>query len=135
LKEFEDKETAQLVDRYRFLDLYPCSVAELRAIGYSQSLQGSHKGLSAIGNMILDEEPSLVLPRPDFGQMIPYKPKANAHPGEHIVPGGVFPLPPSASHLCTILPPPSSFRGPFVSIDAMIEIFGKIQLPDNGELN
>jgi len=110
-------------------------VAELRAIGYSQSLQGSHKGLSAIGNMILDEEPSLVLARPDFGQMIPYKPKANAHPGEHIVPGGVFPLPPSASHLCTILPPPSSFRGPFVSIDAMIEIFGKIQLPDNGELN
>lgn len=33
IKEFEGKETAQLVDRYRFLDLYPCSPAELKSIG------------------------------------------------------------------------------------------------------
>lgn len=30
IAEFEGKETAQLVDRYKFLDLYPCSPAELR---------------------------------------------------------------------------------------------------------
>jgi hypothetical protein len=30
IKEFEGKETAQLVDRYKFLDLYPCTPAELR---------------------------------------------------------------------------------------------------------
>lgn len=30
IKEFEGKETAQLVDRYKFLDLYPCSNAELK---------------------------------------------------------------------------------------------------------
>jgi hypothetical protein len=30
IKEFEGKETAQLVDRYKFLDLYPCTAAELR---------------------------------------------------------------------------------------------------------
>ncbi|CAB3367662.1 Hypothetical predicted protein [Cloeon dipterum] len=131
LKEFEDKETAQLVDRYRFLDLYPCSIAELRAIGYSSTLQGTHKGLSAVGNLNLDEEPVATVVRPDFGQMIPYKPKSNAHPGEHSVPGGVFPLPPSAAHLCTLLPPPSSFRGPFVSIDLMMDVFSKIQLPDS----
>lgn len=35
LKEFEGKETAQLVDRYKFLDLYPCSTVELKSIGYS----------------------------------------------------------------------------------------------------
>lgn len=33
IKEFEGKETAQLVDRYRFLDLYPCSPSELKSIG------------------------------------------------------------------------------------------------------
>lgn len=33
IKEFEGKETAQLVDRYRFLDLFPCSPQELKSIG------------------------------------------------------------------------------------------------------
>lgn len=35
LKEFEGKETAQLVDRYKFLDLFPCGPVELKSIGYS----------------------------------------------------------------------------------------------------
>lgn len=35
LKEFEGKETAQLVDRYKFLDLFPCTGVELKSIGYS----------------------------------------------------------------------------------------------------
>lgn len=35
LKEFEGKETAQLVDRYKFLDLFPCTETELKSIGYS----------------------------------------------------------------------------------------------------
>jgi cleavage stimulation factor subunit 3 len=34
IKQFEGKETAQLVDRYKFLDLYPCSPSELRSVGY-----------------------------------------------------------------------------------------------------
>lgn len=33
IKEFEGKETAQLVDRYRFLDLFPCDAPELKSIG------------------------------------------------------------------------------------------------------
>lgn len=36
LKEYEGKETAQLVDRYKFLDLYPCTSVELRSIGYTE---------------------------------------------------------------------------------------------------
>jgi len=35
----------------------------------------------------------------------------NWRPGEFMVPGGAFPLPPSAAELCTILPPPTSFKG------------------------
>lgn len=31
IKEFQGKETAQLVDRYKFLDLYPCTPAELKS--------------------------------------------------------------------------------------------------------
>lgn len=32
--EYEGKETALLVDRYKFMDLYPCSSSELKALGY-----------------------------------------------------------------------------------------------------
>lgn len=46
--------------------------------------------------------------------------------------GGTFPMPPNAAQLCTTLPPPSSFGGPFVAVDQLIDIFNKIQLPDQG---
>ena len=32
--QFEGKETAALIDRYKYIDLYPCSSVELRALGY-----------------------------------------------------------------------------------------------------
>lgn len=35
VKEYQGKETALLIDRYRFLDLFPCSETELRALGYT----------------------------------------------------------------------------------------------------
>lgn len=35
--EYEGKETALLVDRYKFMDLYPCSASELKALGYKVS--------------------------------------------------------------------------------------------------
>ena len=62
--------------------------------------------------------------------MVPFKPKVVWKPGEHIVPGGSFPLPPAAQDLCQVLPPPSSFTGPFVVIDKLCDIFDKIRLPD-----
>lgn len=37
VQEFEGKETALLIDRYKYLDLLPCSENELRAIGYMVS--------------------------------------------------------------------------------------------------
>ena len=43
-EEYEGKETALLVDRYKFMDLYPCSGSELKALGYKvgmcQCIQG-----------------------------------------------------------------------------------------------
>jgi hypothetical protein len=51
-------------------------------------------------------------------------------PGEHKVPGGGFPLPPLSAELCQILPPPTSFNGPFVIVDRLIEIFNKMDLPE-----
>lgn len=38
-EEYEGKETALLVDRYKFMDLYPCSASELKALGYKVSGQ------------------------------------------------------------------------------------------------
>lgn len=65
--------------------------------------------------------------------MIPYKPKATTFPGEHPLAGGTFPQPPALAALCSQLPPPNCFRGPFVGIDMLIDIFNRIQLPE-GEL-
>ncbi|CAB0031503.1 unnamed protein product [Trichogramma brassicae] len=45
--------------------------------------------------------------------------------------GGSFPLPPSAAQLCTILPPPDCFRGPFVAVDMLMDVFSRIQLPEH----
>ena len=38
VQEFEDKDTALLIDRYKYLDLYPCTTSELKAVGYFVSI-------------------------------------------------------------------------------------------------
>lgn len=43
--------------------------------------------IGAIPRVSDPEEAIASLPRPDLSQMIPYKPKVNALPGEHPVPG------------------------------------------------
>ncbi|VDK49293.1 unnamed protein product [Cylicostephanus goldi] len=67
-------------------------------------------------------------PRPDIDQMIPFKPKANSAASFHPVPGGVFPPPPAIAELISMLPPPWTFQGPFVSVDMFIEHISKTQL-------
>lgn len=42
-------------------------------------------------------------------------------------------MPPAAAQLCTILPPPGCFRGPFVAVDLLMDVFSRIQLPDHGK--
>ena len=58
------------------------------------------------------------------------QPKFNWIPGEHRMPGGGFPLPLAAAELCTVLPPPTSYHGPFVITDRLIEVFEKLSLPE-----
>lgn len=138
LKEFEGKETALLVDRYRFMDLYPCTAQELKSLGYrelsrapvvvSSSAPASKREVTQQESVV--DQQSLVYPRPDTGQMIPFKPKQIVPTGAHIVAGGVFPPPPAASELMMRLPPPTSFMGPFVAVDELMEIFRNLNLPE-----
>ncbi|KAH8270703.1 hypothetical protein KR044_006834 [Drosophila immigrans] len=143
LKEYEGKETAQLVDRYKFLDLYPCTSTELKSIGYAENVGiilnkvaggggGSGGGANSHSNDAeADGEAAQPLPRPDFTQMIPFKPRSCAHPGAHPLAGGVFPQPPALAALCAALPPPNSFRGPFVSVELLFDIFMRLNLPES----
>ena len=131
----------QVIDRYKFMSLLPLTSDELKSIGY-QSLSvssGNRQGIipaktssSVIPTVnghstYLDPEH---IPRPDFSQMVPFKPKVNWRPGEFIVPGGTFPLPPAAQELVQILPPPTCFNGPHVIVEKLCEIFDKIRLPE-----
>lgn len=77
-----------------------------------------------------ETEPTVQLPKPDFAQFIPFKPRANAYPGAHPLAGGTFPQPPALAALCAALPPPMCFRGPFVSIEMLFDIFNRIKLTD-----
>ncbi|KAI8034999.1 hypothetical protein M5D96_012222 [Drosophila gunungcola] len=137
LKEYEGKETAQLVDRYKFLDLYPCTSTELKSIGYAENVGiilnkvGGGVQSQNNGETEADSEAAAPLPRPDFSQMIPFKPRPCAHPGAHPLAGGVFPQPPALAALCATLPPPNSFRGPFVSVELLFDIFMRLNLPDS----
>jgi cleavage stimulation factor subunit 3 len=87
IKEFEGKETAQLVDRYKFLDLYPCTATELKSIGYTEVINITGAGKNHILQSIINSDADAPLPTPDYSQMIPFKPKSNPLPGEHPVPG------------------------------------------------
>ncbi|XP_067120911.1 cleavage stimulation factor subunit 3 isoform X1 [Centruroides vittatus] len=139
LKEFEGKETALLVDRYKFLDLYPCSPSELKAIGYRELAKQHVVSLPATSvvkrEAILDDDDENgrkpAFPRPDTNQMIPFKPRQIYPTLAHPVAGGVFPVPPAASYLLTLLPPPTCFHGPFVGVDSLIEIFKNCTLPES----
>ena len=127
LKEYEGKETAQLIDRYKFLDLFPCTQPELKSVGYHE-ISAITQGAKVVHQNQEEEDTAKVLPRPDFSQMIPFKPKVNAHAGEHPMGGGIFPQPQALAALCAILPPPVCFRGPFVSVDKLVDVFNRIKI-------
>ncbi|KAM4720775.1 cleavage stimulation factor subunit 3 isoform 1-T1 [Rhinophrynus dorsalis] len=140
-EEYEGKETALLVDRYKFMDLYPCSTSELKALGYKDVSRAKLAALipeqvvtPSIAPSMKDEvDRKPEYPKPDTSQMIPFQPRHLAPPGLHPVPGGVFPVPPAAVILMKLLPPPVCYQGPFVQVDEMMEIFRRCKLPDNVE--
>ncbi|VDQ09542.1 unnamed protein product [Trichobilharzia regenti] len=131
-KEFSRLETALLIDRYRFLDLLPCSDSELRSLGYRViSLGSTLPGIPGSGVVVSDSFVPVIggvikkptYPQPDVAQMLPFKPKAYPRTGSHPVAGGEFPPPPAASSLLKLLPPPQCFHGPFVDVDRFLEHF------------
>ncbi|XP_071113458.1 cleavage stimulation factor subunit 3-like [Haliotis cracherodii] len=138
VQEFEEKETALLIDRYKYLDLLPCSERELESLGYwdlakhhvvQMPLSGVKK---VMRHMNSDDEDSRRphYPKPDVEQMLPFKPKSIVPIGAHPIPGGVFPPPPEAADLISTLPPPDCFHGPFVVIDKFFEHMKKLKLPE-----
>ncbi|XP_031756596.1 cleavage stimulation factor subunit 3 [Xenopus tropicalis] len=140
-EEYEGKETALLVDRYKFMDLYPCSTSELKALGYKDVSRAKLAALIPDPVIAPSIAPSLKddvdrkpeYPKPDTSQMIPFQPRHLAPPGLHPVPGGVFPVPPAAVILMKLLPPPICFQGPFVQVDEIMEILRRCKLPDTVE--
>ncbi|KAI1287093.1 Cleavage stimulation factor subunit 3 [Halotydeus destructor] len=117
--------TAWIVDRYKFGDLFPCSAQELRAIGYSNNLVAP-SNVVTVGKVIVEESTTKSeRPVPDFSQMVPFKPALDtraAH-GSHRVAGGMFPPPPAVGSLMAMLPHPQSFRGPFVGVNELMNLF------------
>ncbi|VDD75299.1 unnamed protein product [Mesocestoides corti] len=55
VKEFQGRETALLIDRYRFLDLFPCSESELRSLGYRELVKFN---LTGVGGTFIPSIPS-----------------------------------------------------------------------------
>ena len=78
----------------------------------------------------------LAVATPDISQMTPFKPTYHWYPGQHRIPGGVFPLPPLAADLCSKLPPPQCFEGPYVILDNLLRTLcnANLEAPahDNG---
>ncbi|KAJ1347103.1 hypothetical protein KIN20_002069 [Parelaphostrongylus tenuis] len=120
--------TLMLIDRYRFLNLVPCTLDQLKLMGYNKANTGMIGGMTGVStgslmapqrNLPTPQAASVVMggassvqleiggyPRPDIDQMIPFKPKANSAASFHPVPGGVFPPPPAVAELISLLPPP-----------------------------
>jgi cleavage stimulation factor subunit 3 len=125
----EVRDPSMLVNRYKYLDLLPCAANELRSMGYthrSNKSKVSDVASAALAAPVVDPSIEVVkkkLPTPDVTQMKPFKPMAavSGRIGGSIAPGGVFPAPPAVSELLVMLPPPSSFRGPFVQVERLIE--------------
>uniref|UniRef100_A0A1I7TA54 Suf domain-containing protein n=1 Tax=Caenorhabditis tropicalis TaxID=1561998 RepID=A0A1I7TA54_9PELO len=148
-KELQMNHSMLVIDRYKFMDLMPCSGEQLRLIGYN-ALKGTENntGAPTTNTKVLPargpQAASAIMggagghadvarygfPRPDIAQMIPFKPRVNCTASFHPVPGGVYPPPPAAAHLISLLPPPSCFIGPFVNTEMLCNVLSQMQLPN-----
>ena len=118
LHELDTRETLLLVDRYKFLNLLPCSTDELKLLGYKENHTGHFSlvpmQLSNVNGPAASEQTArerrALLPRPDVKHLMPFRPTKNPLPGSHPTPGGVFPLPDTALYLVKVLPPARNFE-------------------------
>ncbi|XP_065896661.1 cleavage stimulation factor subunit 3-like [Dysidea avara] len=124
--ELKGNSTVLLVDRFRYLDLFPCSNTELLSMGYPVKDKSGSVGLYS------DQQGSSgrdwLLARPDLNQMMPYKPSAAKGVGMNAVPGGTFPLPTACATMLLQIPPPDCYKGPFVQVDELLTLLEKVDL-------
>ena len=137
----EANEAAQLIERYKVFDLWPCGKEERLIYGLAEhesktTSKISKEGPSHLSMATIEKvKKPVALAAPDISQMTPYKPSLNWYPGQHRIPGGVFPLPPIAAELCSKLPPPRCFEGPYVILDNLLRTLSNVNLEsvnDNG---
>ena len=119
LQELEGRETLLLIDRYKFLNLFPCSTEELKVLGYKEnpSTNPSQPGIANVSitntRALLEKaakDRRALLPRPDVKHLMPYRPTRSPPPGSHPTNGGTFPLPDTALFLVKVLPPARNFE-------------------------
>uniref|UniRef100_A0A7E4VB61 Suf domain-containing protein n=1 Tax=Panagrellus redivivus TaxID=6233 RepID=A0A7E4VB61_PANRE len=131
---YDDRQALFLVDRFKFLNLWPCSEDQMKLMGYNKisrlssttggpttSTQGH---FMSQGLLRTTQQVNLEIsgfPRPDTNQMLAFKPASRATPSTHPVSGGVFPAPRSVSFMLQRLPPPDSFCGPFVDHNILMD--------------
>lgn len=142
-EETRSRDTVMLVDRYKFLDLLPCTDVELKLIGHPASKLpctngGSNFAINAFirssdspGNSFAMQLRDSNIIKPDVTQMAGFKPSATSGVGMNYIPGGTFPLPSAVSNLLSRLPPPESFHGPFVKIDEFLSNLEAMELGQN----
>eukprot|EP00117_Sycon_ciliatum_P001279 scpid51332/ scgid7007/ Cleavage stimulation factor subunit 3; CF-1 77 kDa subunit; Cleavage stimulation factor 77 kDa subunit len=148
-KSIENCEAPLIVDRYRFLGLWPCSDDEL--------LSMNHKEFAKQYSILRSGTPTLLAARqsatkgdatqakpvsttdssgrgmPDVKNMLPFRPSVRVGVNVQGVPGGSFPLPQPLTELSLAIPPPTSFQGPFVVVDDWLKLISKIDIPDDYE--
>nr|XP_047143845.1 cleavage stimulation factor subunit 3 isoform X1 [Hydra vulgaris] len=132
----DERDTTMLIERYKYLDLLPCSLSELRSMGYTARVTKVKNLDNLTPAPIADTSIQVVkkeLPKPDVNQMKPFKPTAavNNRVIGNIASGGVFAPPPAVAELLQALPPPMSFRGPFVNLDKLINLISKCVLDES----
>lgn len=117
LNELEGRESLLLIDRYKFLNLLPCSTDELKLLGYRDATSINSttltNGTTVNGTALLEQvarDRRALFPRPDIKHLMPFRPNRNPLPGSHPTPGGVFPLPDTALYLVKVLPPSRNFE-------------------------
>lgn len=135
----EANEAAQLIERYKVLDLWPCGKNELVIFGLNDSeekttVNNTTDGVQPAHFSNEKSKKTINLVAPDVSQLTPFKPTFKWIPGEHRLPGGVFPMPPLATEFCAKIPPPKCFEGPFVTLDNLLRTIAtaKLEMVENG---
>ena len=124
--ECKERETSLLVDRYRYLDLYPCTTQELRAMDYNVKAEASFSK-TPFGGPKKTLAPTTQdatkttggVARPDFSHMVPFSPLPSSNMRANQLFG--YPVPAAASEVLMNMPPPHCFHGPFVAVDKLIK--------------